>query len=284
MDEVYKLFYNTQHGFKSFNALYEVVKEKGIKVPKKELKEWYDAQAVNQLTKTPKVHYNKIQSPYNAVGVLQMDLMDISRLSRENKNYKFIMNVIDVYSRYVWSFPLKNKEAGSVAVALKKVLEEIKKKFPDNTLTLTTDQGKEYEGAVNKLCKEYEVARYFNDPNAVTAHTITAVVERYHRTLLNKMRKFMTFNDSLSFIDELDSFTKNYNETIHSTLKAKPEDVYQGKVVIPKVEKEEIAPLEIGQLVRTISWYLYQEELDEQVERGRVYGGREGWQRLPIEE
>ncbi len=94
--------------------------------------------------------------------------MDISRLSRQNKNYKFIMNVIDVYSRYVWSFPLKNKEASSVGVELRKVIEEIKKKYPINTLTLTTDQGKEYEGAVKKLCEEYHrenaLVQIANDP------------------------------------------------------------------------------------------------------------------------
>lgn len=251
MEKIEKLFFDPKVGFTSFEAFYQKVKDEGINVSKPLLKSWYESQEVNQLSKQVKPEYHKIISPYNSVGVVQIDLMDISKISRQNKGYKFILNCIDIYSRYVWSYPLKNKTASGIAEKLEIVFNEIIKKYPKNTLTLTSDQGTEFEGAVKTLSKKLNIERYYNDPSSVKQHTITAVVERYHRTLLNKIRKYASYTNTLSFIDQLDNFTDNYNNTIHSTIKAKPKDVFQGKIIYEQ-EKDNIKDLEIGSTVRTI--------------------------------
>ena len=45
-------------------------------------------------------------------------LVDMSSFSRSNRGYKFLLTVIDVYSKYGWIVPLKNKTGKEVASAL----------------------------------------------------------------------------------------------------------------------------------------------------------------------
>ena len=66
------------------------------------------------------------------------DLVDMSSLSRSNRGYKFLLTVIDVYSKYGWIVPLKNKTGKEVAAALTKLF---KIAVPSR---LWTDKGTEF--------------------------------------------------------------------------------------------------------------------------------------------
>ena len=66
------------------------------------------------------------------------DLADMSAFSKDNKGFKFLLLVIDIFSKYGWIIPLKNKEGLTVANALKSIFEERK---PEK---LWTDKGKEF--------------------------------------------------------------------------------------------------------------------------------------------
>ena len=52
------------------------------------------------------------------------DLIDKSALSKYNNNYKFILTVIDIFTKYVWAVPLKNKSGLSITIGFKIVLSE----------------------------------------------------------------------------------------------------------------------------------------------------------------
>ena len=62
------------------------------------------------------------RNPYtvtNIDDVWEMDLADLSSLSKYNETYKYLLNVIEVFSRYAWSVPLKDKTGTSIKAALK---------------------------------------------------------------------------------------------------------------------------------------------------------------------
>ena len=67
------------------------------------------------------------------------DLIDKSSLSKNNNNYKFILTVIDIFTKYAWAFPLKNKAGLSITNGIKIVLSEHRK--PEN---LWVDRGSEF--------------------------------------------------------------------------------------------------------------------------------------------
>ena len=79
------------------------------------------------------------------------DLIDKSSLSKYNNNYKFILTVIDIFTKYAWAIPLKNKSGLSITNGFKTILSEGRK--PDK---LWVDRGSEfYNKTYKSLLKEY---------------------------------------------------------------------------------------------------------------------------------
>ena len=68
----------------------------------------------------------------------QADLVDMSRLKKSNEGTTFLLTVIDVFSKWAWCIPLKNKSAASLVAAFKQLLRE------RSPLTLQTDKGSEF--------------------------------------------------------------------------------------------------------------------------------------------
>ena len=51
------------------------------------------------------------------------DLVEMQELCKENKGYRYMLNVIDVFSKYAWSIPLKDKKGTTVLDAFQKLLK-----------------------------------------------------------------------------------------------------------------------------------------------------------------
>ncbi|VDH96281.1 Hypothetical predicted protein [Mytilus galloprovincialis] len=86
-----------------------------------------------------------------------VDLMDMSKFSKFNSGYNFILVVIDIFSKYVWLRPLKNKKGESVANALKHVLSE--GRSPNR---IRTDKGQEFRSRlVESLLKQKNIQHLF---------------------------------------------------------------------------------------------------------------------------
>ena len=51
------------------------------------------------------------------------DLIDMQRSSRENKGFKYLLNVVDVLSKYAWSIPIKDKTGKSITDAFQKIVK-----------------------------------------------------------------------------------------------------------------------------------------------------------------
>jgi transposase InsO family protein len=101
------------------------------------------------------------------------DLVDMKGFSRQNKGYKYILNIIDIWSRYAWSVPLKTKTGVEVAQAFATVFKE-SGRIPQ---FLWVDQGKEfYNSHMTELLELHGIKRYstYGEGKAV-------VVERLNR-------------------------------------------------------------------------------------------------------
>jgi len=103
--------------------------------------------------------------------------------------------------------PLKSKTGEEVASALKKIFKERK---PDK---LWVDKGKEfYNKNVQKLVNLYSTE---NEEKS-------SVVERWNRTMKEKMFKYFSANSTRKYIDILDELVEDYNNTVHSSIKMTP--------------------------------------------------------------
>jgi len=148
----------------------------------------------------------------NINKIWSADIMDKSSISKNNKNYKYLLNAIDLFSKYAYSIPLKSKKQHEVAAAFAKLF--IKHK-PDK---LWTDQGSEF---INKTFK-----KFLNDHNIELYHVHNegkaCVIERFNRTLGNIIQQHLTSTNSKNYINKLQQFINEYNHKYHSTIKMTP--------------------------------------------------------------
>ena len=127
--------------------------------------------------------------------------------SKYNQGYSFILLVIDIFSKYGWIIPLKNKEGKTVASALKKIFKERK---PEK---MWVDKGKEF---YNKDVKD--LIELYSTENEEKS----SVVERWIRTIKKKMWKYFTDNNTYTYMDILPDLVIDYNNTVHSSIKMTP--------------------------------------------------------------
>ena len=92
------------------------------------------------------------------------DLIDKSSLSKYNNNYKFILTVIDIFTKYAWAIPLKYKSGLSITNGFKIILSEHPQGGSDSRKPekLWVDRGSEfYNKTFKSLLKEFETKLYF---------------------------------------------------------------------------------------------------------------------------
>ena len=135
------------------------------------------------------------------------DLVDTQAFSKFNSGVKYLLAVIDVFSKYGWLIPLKDKTGKSVASALKTIFKERK---PEK---MWEDKGKEfYHKDVKDLIKLYSTE---NEEKS-------SVVGRWIRTMKEKMWKYFSANSTNVYINVLPDLVKEYNNTRHSSIKMTP--------------------------------------------------------------
>ena len=180
--------------------------------------------------------------------------MDISQFTKENKPYKYLLNIIDVFSRYVWVYPISSKSPEKVVPLIILTVNEIKEKHPSAIIIFTSDSGSEF---INKKMTEYTKENNIRHYTIVSKNnrypTRTAIIERYNRSLWVLISKYCTSHNTLHFIDKLPNFTSNYNNKIHTTIKCKPYDVYYNNE-LPLSTGQKIVKLKnkVGDIVRII--------------------------------
>lgn len=182
----------------------------------------------------------------------QADLMDMQNLRKYNKGYNYILIVIDCFSKYAWTQPLKSKNKLDVTHAFERILLDSNRK-PDN---LQTDMGTEfYNNTFQALMKTYKINHYssFSTKKA-------SIVERLIKTIKNKLYKYFSLNGNYKWLGKpLEVTLESYNNTKHRTIKLKPIDVNKSneqviKESILKVHKPVSIPykpkFQIGDNVR----------------------------------
>ena len=114
------------------------------------------------------------------MGRIQLDLIDLSKSSflmstRSRPKPQYILSVLDVYSRFTWLRPVRNKSSDEVLKQLKSVFDNYG--YP---LITQTDQGKEFEGSVRRFLLERGIKFIQSSPFHPQSQ---GKVERMHRTL-----------------------------------------------------------------------------------------------------
>ena len=163
-----------------------------------------------------KFNKRKVYSPFKD-NIWGLDLADMQLLSKFNKGIRFLLYVIDLFSKYAFVVPLKDKKRVSIVNAFQSILDKSGRK-PNK---IWVDQGSEfYNHNFKKWLSNNDISMYstYNEGKSVVA-------ERFIRTLKNKLYKHMTTVSKNVYYDVLDDIVKKYNNTQHNTIKMKPINV-----------------------------------------------------------
>ena len=133
--------------------------------------------------------------------VFGADLVDMRAISKQNKGFKYILMVMDVFSKYGWGIPLKFKTGDAVKAGLEKIFkEQIPKK-------IWADKGTEfYNEKVAGLLAKHDIVLYSTENEEKCS-----VIERWNRTVKTKLWKYFTANKTHKWEDVLDLLIQKYN-------------------------------------------------------------------------
>lgn len=177
------------------------------------------AQIVNELHFSARKKFKRRHFEMRRINdTFQIDLVEVIPYAKENKNYKYLLVVIDTFSKYAWIKKLKNKSGIEVTHAMGELLKENPDRIPVN---IQSDQGKEfYNKHFQKLMKNNGINHY-----STFSKLKASIVERFNRTFLNKLWRQFSLQGSHKWINIIDKIVCEYNKSKHRTIRMRPIDV-----------------------------------------------------------
>ena len=171
-----------------------------------------------ELHKPRKINFERRKVISNNIDhIWGIDLISMIKYSKQNKNYKYILTVIDFFSKYSWCYPLKTKKSEEIINSFKDIFKKSKRK----PTMIQSDEGTEFTNN--------QTQTFFKNNNIKWYRTFNrdikcSICERYNRTILNKIYKNFTLNNNTIWINDLNKLTNEYNNSYHRSIKMKPID------------------------------------------------------------
>jgi hypothetical protein len=253
MNELLTQLYYKEKNFDGANILYRKAKAINKNITHKIVKDWLNAQSVVQQTKqttNKKPVFLPIYSdlPHS----FQIDLTFFPKYKKQNKGFYVLFTAININTRVAYAYYSKSKEAETIVAMLKK--------FHEDTLinSIACDLGTEFTNIhFKKYCEKHNIDLFYMKADS---HKL-GIINRFHRTLKNKMLKYFIVGNTVRWIDGLDDIIDNYNDTFHRGIRIEPNKadafieadiVAEAKMKTNKIKANEIA-YNIGDKIRVLS-------------------------------
>ena len=138
-------------------------------------------------------------------------------ISKFNREFRFLLCVIDIFSKYAWIVSSKDKKGITITNAFQKILKESNRK-PNK---IWVDRGREFHNSsIKKWLKDNNIKMY-----SIHNEEISVIAKRFIRTLKTKIYKYMISISKNVYINKLDDIVTEYNNTYHRKIEMKPVDV-----------------------------------------------------------
>ena len=163
-------------------------------------------------------------------------------ISKFNKKIRFLLCVIDIFTKCAWIIPLKDERGITINNDFQKVLDESKRK--PNIIWI--DKGsKSYNRTMKSEIEESEIEMYLTHDEGKSF-----VAGRFIKTSKNEIHKYMTSISKNMYIDKLNIVNK-YNNIYHTTIKKNPPALNQAYILtLNKENNKEGSNFKVGDIVR----------------------------------
>ena len=148
--------------------------------------------------------------------LFQIDLVDLSNLASFNDGMRYLLTCIDVFTKRAWAVPVLTKSA-------RDVVEAFEKNLADQKCTMAqSDKGIEFlNTSFQSMLRCHGIHFYTSENEDLKA----AVVERFNRSLKDKMFRYFTHLNTRRYVDALDDLLHSYNNTHHRSIGMAPSEV-----------------------------------------------------------
>ena len=172
---------------------------------------------INEIySKPPKRNYitNKT-NVYHIDEIWSFDILDFKDYGPENnRGYRYVLVIIDNFSKYGWTIPLKNENAQTIKDSFENILINSKRK-PN---LIETDRGKEFYNSIFQGFLNKNNIKLYSRNSSYGA----VFAERFNRTIRDLLKKIVFEQGDANWIDVLSKITKQYNNRVHSSTKLTP--------------------------------------------------------------
>jgi hypothetical protein len=209
--------YYKKYNFPASSTFLKQLKNEGIEITKKEVDEFINNRVEQQKTvinNERKKTLGKIVA-YRPLSLIQMDIYVMAKYVKGNKGYKYILCMIDVFTRKVWAYKMKKKDNKNVQDSFKQFISDSNiKEFTPTILMSDNDST-----FINKSFQEIlEKNQIIHQPNILDDHHALGLIDRFARTLKMILTRLFLQTKSTNWINYLDEIIKNYNNNGHSAI------------------------------------------------------------------
>lgn len=210
-DELLQRIYYKEKNYDGINSLFIKAKERDKTIKKDDVKEWLKKQSVAQ--QTHRSNKKKVFLPiYSEIPYsFQVDLTFFPKYKHQNDGVSVLFTAININSRYAYAYYSKKKDLNTLLDFLK-IFEK--------------------QGQINYIVGDLEFKRQkltdYLDDNEIQYDFFKAdsnklgIINRFHRTLKEKLEKYFIANNTVRWIDIIDKIIYNYNHTYHNGIKIEP--------------------------------------------------------------
>ena len=136
--------------------------------------------------------------------LIQYDISFMLDLSRFNDNNRYILGVIDSFSRFAYVRALKSKDDRTVSTAMKSILDQM----PYSPILGMSDLGSEFRGRnFTSLLREYGCKQYYSQTGSAYH------IERFFRSLKKRISTYLLRNNTKKYYHALQQIVNSYNHT-----------------------------------------------------------------------
>ncbi len=242
-----EVYYHPRTGFRGPKDLYERVKHKGITL--QQVKNWLKKQESYQITrKTDQVENRQVLAP---VGTYFIDLAFLPDFKRQNGNHVGFMSAVHAVSRYARVYIIKKKTIANLLAVLKQFIEDTNQSLWPVTEIESDNEAAFMSKVIQTMLNKSNIKHITFDREN---HNALGIVERFHRTIKAMINRVMVGLHQYDYINWIDDLVDNYNDTIHSSIKVKPNEVDKmiANEILTKILQnyKVIKPLQIRDKVR----------------------------------
>ena len=198
---------------------YKTIRSKYLNIKRDDVDKFIKKQVSHQLTGD---FHHRINKPIVSLYPNQLwclDCIDVSRFGTRNKNFNFILNVIDVFSRKLWLEGLKNQTSLLTKNAFLRIINRagISPKY------LISDNGTEFKAEFSNYCKSHDIQQRLNRAYSPQAN---GIVERANLEIRKLMKQVFIQNENNVWINDIRTIEDVHNNTYTSSIKNIPNKIW----------------------------------------------------------